>query len=77
VDVPEPIRQECIERAMAASASVGHRGDYMLAYAARAHAARAYALGTRDGPASEVTRADVDSVADLVLGHRRAAAQSG
>lgn len=62
VDVPEPIIRKCVDLASEFKAE-GHRGDYVMALAARAHAAL--------NGASEVKNVNVKAVAPLVLPHRR------
>jgi magnesium chelatase subunit I len=62
VEVPETVVRKCVELATEFQAE-GHRGDYVMALAARAHAS------LRD--ASAVTNDDVKAVASLTLPHRR------
>jgi magnesium chelatase subunit I len=68
VAFPEKISHACIAAAGAFGA-VGHRGDYVMAVAARAHAAL--------NSAPRVCPDDVRNVAPLALVHRRAASESG
>lgn len=62
VVVPDDVAQKCVELAQEFEA-VGHRGDYVMALAARALAARS--------GAKEVTLEHVRQVAPLALAHRR------
>ncbi len=62
VVVPPPIASYCVRVAKAFQAE-GHRGDYVMALAARAYAAREQQ--------SEVTSVHVQQVAKLALQHRR------
>jgi magnesium chelatase subunit I len=62
VVVPDDVAQQCIKLAEAFEA-VGHRGDYVMALAARALAART--------GAKKVTLDHVRQVAPLALAHRR------
>lgn len=68
VDLPEQIEQQCIDIALAFKAE-GHRGDYLMALAARAYAAREHQ--------SRVEPAHVAAVAPLVLQHRRQTVATG
>jgi magnesium chelatase subunit I len=62
IDVPEEIVQRCVDLAKAFQAE-GYRGDYVLALAARA-------LAARDNH-PEVTQTHMTRIARLVLQHRR------
>jgi magnesium chelatase subunit I len=67
IEVPEKIVRLCTHIVQEFKAE-GHRGDYIMALAARAYAARAYAAKERAKP--EVVVSDVQSVAEFVLRHR-------
>ncbi len=67
VVVPPPIARYCVRIAKAFQAE-GHRGDYVMALAARAYAAR------EEQP--EVTPVHVQQVAGLALQHRRPEARN-
>jgi magnesium chelatase subunit I len=68
VDIPDAIKQACVRIGRTFGAE-GHRGDYLLALAARA-------LGARDAkPAAGP--AELIAVAPLVLQHRRSGGQLG
>jgi magnesium chelatase subunit I len=66
VEVPEKIVRMCTHIVQAFKVE-GHRGDYVMALAARAYAARACAAKKRE---LEVLPSDVQQVAELVLRHR-------
>ena len=67
IKVPPIIVRLCTHIAQEFRAE-GHRGDYIMALAARAHAAHAYAAKKRKRPVVIVS--DVQTVAELVLRHR-------
>jgi magnesium chelatase subunit I len=75
VRMSDSIKRHCVRRAMDVGLNVGHRGDYVLTFAASACAARAAAEAEQENPSPQVRRGHVDRVAELVLGHRRAAAE--
>lgn len=62
VEVPEPMVKKCVDLATSFQAE-GHRGDYVMAFAARAHAS------LRNSQV--VMSDDVKAVAPLTLPHRR------
>ena len=62
VEVPEAVVRKCVDLATEFQAE-GHRGDYVMALAARAHASLR--------GSSAVTNDDVKAVASLTLPHRR------
>jgi magnesium chelatase subunit I len=67
IEVSEQIVNNCV--ALATEFEVeGNRGDYMIALAARAYAARAYAAGQGT---LEVTSEHIKVVAPLAIQHRR------
>jgi magnesium chelatase subunit I len=76
VDLPEPIVASCV-RLVEAFDAEGHRGDYVLALAARACAAREAALRGGEAAEARVTRAHLREVARLALQHRRPQAEQG
>jgi magnesium chelatase subunit I len=75
VRMPDSVRQHCVRRAMEVGVNVGHRGDYVLTFAASACAARSAAEAGDENPSPRVRQSHVDRVAELVLAHRRATAE--
>ena len=67
IQVPPKIVRLCTHIAQEFRAE-GHRGDYIMALAARANAARAYVAKKRKKPVVIVS--DVQTVAEFVLRHR-------